>query len=1251
MHDNVLNDNVLKTIAAEIGVGASLGVDRPLSPKIMAELNREEGWVDGVKWFGSWKAWALQHTQLLPTTHDDGKQCLIARLSQRFSVPPLEFQLAQNDSGSGVKPTFTGVPFALLQTAPGTPTEVKRGHEARLVIDPCTMKSVTEWKLITKTQTYNTYKKCAEPEPLATTLDELLERDDKMDLQFITTQDLCKGLTTHQQNHYFHQEEQQSWDEHEVLWDRETRQCLEYYGDFPLILQLGDVRQFHTAHFGLIPVVKSLFPQHDLAPRASRDEILLVAGQDFIEHKPYYKYIIEDESQDLIFDPDFLIYRQPLINYSPCGNGQMWLFVDGFCRDGAAWAVTYHKPGSWFNGVLLLNEDNACLNEVPVTLKAIWKTLMQIRDPQFCSLNAQKSFSRVILYISKQDIAAAFCNDRAVIRKWQQNGWAKPNGNPVAYRDLWEDLVHAIDSLQSLLQIEISIRYQTTGGVEVGLECLKRLKNSIPSYINLRRPNIATQIMNVTPLMTRMEFKDLISKGINYRGSQCDVLLPKRLQDITKVLQKEGCTSCKYDHKIYPPSPPLLAPKDPATTSGGVFQSRVGSCPLLSRIPFPISSEHSVSRETIALHDILGPADETKPNKLKPFGHQLCLCSPESEAMRAALSILCDTHVIMYGHNNWIAMSKAELVMSLADADETGLAGGMRGTSNWVDLMKSKPGGAEAYKEFQDRLEDKLRQAKKKKKGNKKKANQEGKNLKKVSNKKLDESEKSQLPTMDGMSKIILEPSSRKGKEKEVQEQDHKLKDYPSSIMADRGMTRLGGEQKEVGDNWQQSASCGGESSRANREKDLRKERESVIQKTALGNSDNVNSGVITVEMRDISASKPGTGYSNAKDNRDFSRDTNPVIRDGGDLLALKEQMDVAKNRRDDDVSSYTLDATSKISDLHLDNTDCNVQENDSHEGGVEEWDSSLTVLRDNACLIEAEKHPIQRSWADIGDDDEDEYYKTLIEEVGSWQKVSTRKERRKAKQDTEGECTKLPEEQEKENERRFGFRELQDDQATRAAVGSPPKTGVSPEWNKARETKPSQEEKENKVDKKVTELSETLLHTPVSAIESPTASAPIHEKPAPTSSGEKNMSKPQHLAVQSGAKVQGISTLPDKKTEVHGDDYNTTKTQHSTPVEILPPGLESPLPLPLPQIAHEEPGTCACSWQCQEKDKRGEVSRIVLAHGGGQRETEAVEEAKVVHVPEPRVELRPRFGDAPQWVEVRGIIPMTNQPQCYKQS
>lgn len=1247
-----MNDNILKTIAAEIGVDVSLGVDRPLSPKVMAELYRGGKWVDGVKWFESWKAWALQHTDLLSKAHDDGKQCLMARLSQRFSIPPLKFQLAQNDSGSGVKPAFTGVPFALLQTVSGVPQEVRRGHEARMVIDPCTMKSVTEWKLITKTQTYSTYMKCTGPESLDATLEELLERDNRKDLQFITTQDLCKGLTAH---HRLNQEQQQLQYEYEGLWERETQSSLEYYGDFPLILQLGDARQFHTAHFGLIPVVKSLFPQHDLAPRASRDEILVVVGQDFIEHKPYYKYIIEYDSQDLIFDFDFLIYRQPLINYSPDSNGQVWFFVDGFCRDGAAWAVTYHKPGSWFNGVLLLNEDNSYLNDVPIALKAIWKSLMQIRDPQFCSLNANKLFSRVILYVSKQDIAAAFYNDRAMIRRWQQNGWTKPNGDPVVYRDLWEDLVYAIDSLQSLLQIEISIRYQTTGGVEVGLECLKRLKNSIPSYINLRRPNIASHIMNVTPLKTRMEFKELASDGINYRGSQCDVLLPGKLREIAKALQKEGCTSCKNDHKA--------------------------SCPLLSKIPSPISSEISVSRETIALHDILGPADGMKPNQLEPFGHQLCLCSPESEAMRAALSILCDTHVIMYGHNNWIAMSKAELVMSLADVDEAGLAGGMRGTRMWIDLMRSKPGGVEAYEEFQDRLKDRLRQAKKKKKGNKKKANQAGEALEKVNSKKVDEGEKNQFPTVDGMPTVILghnKPWPCKGKEKEIQkqEQEDMPMDHSDGVVADWSITGLGEEQKGIGDNMDQSApresifethkdilslairgigempeECK-EAPKTKRGEKSKKEKESVIQKITLGNFDTVKAVAKAVGKKDITAPKLG-GKNNAKDRRGVRGDTDPMIKDGDDLLALKRQMDVIKDKHDDDVSSYTLDAIPRISDLHLDNTDCNAQENVKYEGGLGECDSSLMVQRDDSCPTEVEKQRIQRSWADIGDD-EDEFLKTHLKEIGSWQKVSTRKERRKVRQVTAGASKKLSEEQEVQSGRKFGFRGLQEDQVIRSAVGFSPRMGVYYGRNEAQEAKLLQVGGESKVYEKAPKLRETPPHMSESIITSSHVSASpltIYGKYAPTENREKDVTKSQYLALQRvpslDTSVQRTSTPFNKKTEAHGDNHSTTKTQQTTPVELLPRGRKLSLPLPLPLIVQEEPGTRVCSGQRLEKEKGREIVITVLAPEDEpedeQRQRETVEEVNIVYAAETMVELRPRFGDAPQWVEVRNIVPMTD--------
>lgn len=1256
-----MNDSLLKTIAAEIGVDVSLGIDQPLSPKVMAELYKGEdsgGWVDGAKWFESWKAWARQHTELLPTAHNDGKY-LIARLSQRFSVPPLELQLSQNNSGSGVKPAFTGVPFALIQAVPGAPNEVKRGYEARMVVDPCTMKSVTEWKLITKTQTYNAYMEYAGTEPLAKTLEQLLEKDDRMDLQFITTQDLCRGLTTCQDHQCLQQEQEQSQHEHEVLWDRETRPSLEYYGDFPLILQVGDTRRFHTAHFGLIPVVKSLFPQHDLAPRASRDEILVVVGQDFIEHKPYYKYIINSDSQDLIFDFDFLAHRQPSINYSPSDNGQVWLFVDGFCRDGAAWAVTYHKPGSWFNGVLLLNEANACLNEVPITLKAIWKTLMQIRDPQFCSLNAKKVFSRVILYVSKQDIAAAFFNDRAMIRRWQQNGWTKPNGNPVAYRGLWEDLLHAIDSLQSLLQIEISIRYQTTGGVEVGLECLKRLKNSIPTYINLRRPNIATQIMNVTPLKTRMEFKELVSKGVNYRGFQCDVLLPKKLQEIAKVLQKEGCTSCKDDHKAYsPPSLPLSAPTDPTTvTTNRVSQGRIDSCPLLSKIPYPISSETSVSRETIALHDILGPTNGMKPNQLEPFGHQLCLCSPDSEAMRAALSILCDTHVIMYGHNNWIAMSKAELVMSLADADEAGLTGGMHGSREWIDLIKSSPVAAVAYDEFQHKLKDKLRQAKKKRKGNKKKVNQEWEDLKKINSKKLDRCEKSQPQTMGGIPTIIPGQDKQrpwKGKEKEVSEQEHKSKDHSGSIMADWGIGGLGEEQEMIDDKWQQSVSCEHNIETHNNmdsqsEKKSRKEKENVIQMTALENLDTVNTVAEALKNRDTSTPKLGTGPSNAKENMDFVRDTSPVIKGGDDLLALKEQMDVAKNRTDDDVSSYTLEATSRISELHLDNTDCSVQENDSQEGGVRERNRSLMVQRGDACPIEAEKQPTQRSWADIGDDDDDEYFKTLLEEVGSWQKVSTRKERRKARQSAAGSCTKSLQERGEKSGKKFEFRELQEGQVIKTAVGSSPEMGMFSGWNKKQEeAKSLQEEQENKMDQKVTKLRETLLHLSDSAMASSPTTAPpptTHEKHAPTTSGENNMTDVQHVAVPvSTYEAQAHRT----SIETQSDNPNTNKVQQANPVELLPVGPKLLLPLPLPLVVHEEPSTGTCSGQRLDKGKRREIGSTILACGDGQRQLEAVEEATIVHAAETRVELRPKFGDAPQWVEVRSIIPIVEDDHLF---
>ena len=675
-----LPDNELRDIAAKLGLYLRQDQVSGLTREQLISMLKVAYEAGGASWAQFWRALSLSHTSRLPNNH------VLLRLSQWFSTPQLEFPSGEHSivQGQTSQPRYKGIPISIVGSQrPGR--AINFYNRACLIIDPCTMKSVGDWKLVTKTQPYNARIKAVGSEPRKITEDALLDKDQRKLVHFATTEDLINGLITRVPKS----------SPPEVAWDEKQGSRLGYLGDFPFQAYWGGPNYHQRITLGMIPIVEDLFPQHVPAPLASGTEIRLVLGQDFIEHKQYYKYVIERETQDLTIDWDFQVYRNPNVNVNG-GQQTMKCFVDGFYRDGAEWAAMYHVTGSWFNGIVLLTANSSNMDRpVFITLKALWKALMQVQELMTRLVGSKPLPLRLILYVLQRDVAAAFENNWAMIKRWESRGWTKADGRPVANRDLWEQLLSSIRQMKTLLNIEVSIQCNPTDldprelqKYDLGIKCLKTLKQNVPSYVNLRRPDVTNYFLKATINNNAM---GVDVKGINYRGSQCDILLPEKLRELAYSLQNEGCLKCNSAHKIYQPIEQIAE---------GRGASKDDVCPLLSQLPDSITSESSVSRETIVVHDLLGPYDELNPTR--PFGHQLCLCTPDSEAMKEALAILCNTHVIVYGHHNWIAVDKKELMLSLAEADEVGLPGDLEinGSDKWINYLKSKPGGAEAFEEY-----------------------------------------------------------------------------------------------------------------------------------------------------------------------------------------------------------------------------------------------------------------------------------------------------------------------------------------------------------------------------------------------------------------------------------------------------------------------------------------------------------------------------------------------------------------------
>jgi len=675
-----LPDNGLKELAAKLGLYWRQDQVSGLTREQLISMLKAAHEAGGASWAQFWRVLSLSHTSKLPNNH------LLVRLGQWFATPQLEFPLGEHGivQGQTSQPRYKGIPISIVESQrPGR--AINYYDNACLIIDPCTMKSMGDWKLVTKTQSYNAHIKTVGSEPREMTEDALLDRDERKVVHFATTKDLSNGLIARVPKS----------GPPEVVWDEKQESRLSYLGDFPFQAYWGGPSYHQRITLGMIPIVEDLFPRHMPAPLASGTEIRLVLGQDFIEHKQYYKYVIERETQDLTIDWDFQVHRNPNVNVNE-SQQTMKCFVDGFYRDGAEWAAMYHVTGSWFNGIVLLATGSSNTDKpVFITVKALWKALMQVQELMMRLIGSKLLPLRLVIYVLQRDVAAAFENNWAVIKRWESKGWTRAGGRPVANRDLWEQLLSAIRQMKTLLNIEVSIQYDPANldprelqKYNLGIKCLKTLKKNVPPYVNLRRPDVADYFLKATINNNAM---GVDVKGINYRGSQCDVLLPEKLQELAYSLQNEGCMKCNSVHKIY-------LPIEQVGESRGTLKE--GICPLLSQLPDSMTSESSVSRETIAMHDLLGPYDELNPTR--PFGHQLCLCTPDSEAMKEALAILCNTHVIVYGHHNWIAVDKKELMLSLAEADEVGLPGDLEiyGSDKWINYLKSKPGGAEAFEEY-----------------------------------------------------------------------------------------------------------------------------------------------------------------------------------------------------------------------------------------------------------------------------------------------------------------------------------------------------------------------------------------------------------------------------------------------------------------------------------------------------------------------------------------------------------------------
>lgn len=685
-----LSDEELKSIAAAFNLDASQGMeatDSIMPRQQLRDLLKGAQEMGVSSWAQFFKVFSLSHTSRLPN------QRVLAQVSQWFGGPGVAAQMSDAVSKTGrmTKLRFKGITIWVLHIEGGGRAKAIYNN-ARAIIDPCTLKSVANWKLITKTDAYQSIFGDKFTEPLSATTEKILEVDNDKILHFGTMKDISRNFTIGECGPGLSK----------VVWKDETESLFTYLGDFPIHMHWGDNKEVHAIRPGYIAVVKEdLFPRGKVATDGS--EIWMVLGQDFIEHKQYYKYVIKRGTNDLLLDWDFTNHRSSHVKFELRLNS-MSFFVDGFYREGTEWAAMFHRPGSWYNGIVLLSDNNnsVCDNEVPITLKALWKSLMQTQDLMVKVINTQMTFKHMFIFVLKRDIADAFEDDCAVIKKWERNGWTKGNGMPVANRELWEQLILAIHQMRALLGIEVSIRYSPPPGFELarferGIESLKVLKQYIPSFLILRRPDVANYFANLAALNNTQELMGINLSEISTRGSQCDFIQPNKLRDLAKQLESEGCLKCSNVHKIFPPAEQV---------GEGLNIGMQDACPLLSRLPYSIANESSVARETITKHSLLGPYNESGTSEI--FGHQLCLCSPDSNSMSQALAILCDTHVIVYGHRTWIAMNKRELIMALALADEVGLVGSrpLPEEDSWLKHIKRKLGGPKAFEEYKKERAD-----------------------------------------------------------------------------------------------------------------------------------------------------------------------------------------------------------------------------------------------------------------------------------------------------------------------------------------------------------------------------------------------------------------------------------------------------------------------------------------------------------------------------------------------------------------
>ncbi|RPB21737.1 hypothetical protein L211DRAFT_416329 [Terfezia boudieri ATCC MYA-4762] len=378
-----LPDNELRELASKLGLHWRQDQVSGLTREQLISTLKLAHEAGGASWAQFWRSLSLSHTSRLPNSH------VFVRLSQRFSAPKLELPLGEHDivQGQTSQPRYKGIPISVVESQrPGR--AINYYNHACLIIDPCTMKSVGDWKLVTKTQPYSARIQEVGSEPRSITQDALLDRDERKLVHFATTKDLSNGFITRVSKS----------GSPEVIWDEKQKTRLDYLGDFPFQAYWGGQSYHQRITLGMIPIVDDLFPQHIPGPLASGTEIRLVLGQDFIEHKQYYKYVIERETQDLTIDWDFQVYRNPNINMNG-GQQTMRCFVDGFYRDGAEWAAMYHVTGSWFNGIVLLASDSTNMDKpVFITVKALWKALMQAQELMMRLVGSKPLPLQLIIY-------------------------------------------------------------------------------------------------------------------------------------------------------------------------------------------------------------------------------------------------------------------------------------------------------------------------------------------------------------------------------------------------------------------------------------------------------------------------------------------------------------------------------------------------------------------------------------------------------------------------------------------------------------------------------------------------------------------------------------------------------------------------------------------------------------------------------------------------------------------------------------